>query len=412
MAQTKALTQKKKKIIFINRFFYPDHSATSQILSDLAFDAATEFDVTVITSRLIYDDPSARLQSSERIGGVNVKRVWSSRFGRGNIAGRAIDYISFYFTAASALWRLAIPGTVVVSKTDPPLISIVVAPVAKLRRAPLVNWLQDLFPEVASALNLRAVPRPVAALLRRLRNASLHTAQANVVLGTRMQKLLLDEGVPPSRIRIIHNWADGQEITPVVNSENPFRRAWGLERKFVVGYSGNLGRAHDFATILGAAESLRENPDIVFLFIGDGAQRAWVEAETQSRRLTNIRFRPYQPRERLAQSLSLPDVHLVSLNPSLEGLIVPSKIYGIAAAGRPVLFIGDPNGEIALLVQELESGLSIPVGASQDLAEVILLLSKNPAQCEMMGRRARTLFVSRFDRSKAVEKWLNLLRAC
>jgi hypothetical protein len=155
-----------------------------------------------------------------------------------------------------------------------------------------------------------------------------------------MANYLSSQGIPQSQITVIHNWADGQAIQPLAAENNPLRTEWQLQDKFVVGYSGNLGRAHEFTTILEAATQLIEDPQIVFLFIGSGPQKLWLEAEVNKRHLTNVLFKPYQPRECLGDSLTVPDVHLISLRPSLEGLMVPSKFYGIAAAGRPVLYLG------------------------------------------------------------------------
>jgi glycosyltransferase involved in cell wall biosynthesis len=400
----------QRKVVFVNRFFYPDHSATSQILTDLAFDLAREgLDVSVITSRLRYDDSAAKLPRLERVEGVTVQRIWTSSLGRANLTARALDYFTFYISVMWNLWRTADRDTVVIAKTDPPLLSLVVAPIAALRGARLVNWLQDLFPEVAGTLGMRLVRGPTLALLRFARNATLRSAHTNVVLGERMEELLRQQGISSNQIRIIPNWADGEHIRPLARDANLLRREWGLENKFVVAYSGNLGRAHEFETILDAADALAHRPEIAFLFIGGGAQRETVEREVVRRGLPNVMFKPYQPRERLSQSLGVADVHLVSLNPALEGLIVPSKFYGVAAAGRLTIFIGDPDGEIARILNATASGFTVPSGDAPRLAQLIVELAGDPAQCESMGARARSTFDERFDRKRGVLAWKNVL---
>ena len=143
------------RIIFINRYFHPDHSATSQILSDLAFALGKRGKlICVITSRQLYDAPEIRLPGRETISNVVVYRVWTSRFGQHNLVGRAIDYLTFYLSAAWTLWKVSRRGDIIVAKTDPPMLSVVTAPIARMRRANLVNWLQDLFPEVLEALDV------------------------------------------------------------------------------------------------------------------------------------------------------------------------------------------------------------------------------------------------------------------
>ncbi len=401
----------EKKVLFINRFFYPDHSATSQLLSDLAFDLVREgYQVEIVTSRLRYDDSTARLSKSETVNGVLVHRVWTSRFGRGNLAGRAIDYLTFYVTAAWTLFDRTDKNTIVVAKTDPPLISVVAAIVTKLRGALLVNWLQDVFPEVAAELGVKFMRGPVLALLKRIRNTTLRAAYMNVVLGTRMEQFIREEAGDDINIRVIPNWADGQALKPVPREENKLRSEWGLDGKFVVGYSGNLGRVHEFDTILGAAEILSHRDDIVFLFIGGGAQREVVENEANRRGLSSIAFRPYQPREQLSESLSAADVHLVSLNPKLEGLIVPSKFYGIAAVGRSSIFIGASDGEIATTVLTNNCGNSVEIGNYASLANSIVLLSEDSEYKKEQEYYARSIFETLYDRDKGLQQWVNIIR--
>jgi glycosyltransferase involved in cell wall biosynthesis len=397
------------KLFFVSRFFYPDHSATSQLLTDLACHLAqTEVGVTVVTSRQVYDNPDALMANRDLVRGVQIIRVWSSRFGRQRLWGRAIDYGTFYLGALWCLLRVVRAGDVVVAKTDPPLISVIAAVVTKLRGAVLINWIQDLFPEVASALAVQGagwLERP----LRALRNKSLMAARRNVVIGEGMAKRLRDEGIPSKNIRIIHNWADGLVIQPIDREKNGLRHEWNLDDKFVVGYSGNFGRAHEFGTILSAADLLRDLTQIVFLFIGAGAQLSSMRHEVESKQLRNVIFKPYQPRDQLSVSLSVPDIHVISLLPSLEGLIVPSKFYGIAAAGRPMLYIGDKKGEIAQLIKSAQCGFSVEVHQAEEAAAVISRLARDVAVCSRLGSHARMLFDQRFEKFYAERAWQRVI---
>jgi colanic acid biosynthesis glycosyl transferase WcaI len=355
---------KPARIILVNRFFYPDHSATSQLLSDLAFDqAAVGRDVHVVTSRQRYNDSAASLPQRESIRGVHVHRVWTSRLGGASLTGKAIDYVTFYLSSAGRLLRLVQAGDRLVAKTDPPLISVIVAWVARQRGAVLVNWLQNVFPEAAAALGVGGLDGRVAAWLGRLRDQSLRVACCNVVLGKRMAETLRRQGVPEAKIRMIPNWADGESIRPLGLGQSSLRAEWGLRGGFVVAYSGNLGRAHEFETVLEAAGRLRADCGIVFLFIGAGSRLVDLRRQIDEQGLRNFLFQPYQPRERLSQSLGAADVHLISLRPELEGLIVPSKFYGIAAASRATLYAGDPHGEIGSMVRRAERGVWLGVWA-------------------------------------------------
>ncbi|MGO9484238.1 MAG: glycosyltransferase family 4 protein [Rhodomicrobium sp.] len=412
------------KLLFVNRFFFPDHSATSQILSELAFALAGRgHQIEVITSVLSYDG-SRKLKRRETVRGVTVIRLPTSAFGRGKLLGRAVDYLTFYLAAFFCLmWRVR-RGDVVVAKTDPPLLSLLTAPVCRLKGAASVNWHQDLFPEVAEALGLgkSAAQKTVLSALHSLRNATLRNAGMNVAIGERMASRLLGLGVPERQICIIPNWASGGLVRPVARKDNALAKEWGLEDTFVAGYSGNLGRAHDIGTFLAAIAALERHAspgeggnyglarEIRWLFIGGGAQMEALKREVHERKLKSILFKPYQPQELLSESLSLADVHLISLRPQLEGLIVPSKYYGIAAAGRPAIFVGDPEGEIAKTIEQSETGFVVREGDGSGLASAILTLAREPGLASIQGERARALFEARFDFPIALEAWERVLR--
>jgi colanic acid biosynthesis glycosyl transferase WcaI len=398
------------KIILVNRFFHPDESATSQLLSDLAFAlAGAGHQVTAICSCQSYADPSAMFPAEELVEGVRILRVGSTRFGRGG-PGRLLDYASFLLGALLRVWQLVRPGDVLLVKTDPPMLSVPMSWIANIRKARQVNWLQDVFPEVALQLGVRGVAGPLHALLRSLRNRSLRAAAVNVVIGERMRLLLVENGVPSERVRVIHNWSDGTVIQPMDVESNPLRRDWMLESKFVVGYSGNMGRAHGFDTLLAAVRELASDSRIHFLFIGDGRQLERIREFAACHGTRNMTLQPFQPRERLALSLTVPDLHVVTLKPELEGLIVPSKVYGALAAGRPVLFIGDPEGEVAEIIGgRMQCGQAVRDGDVDSVVRIIRQLAEHQSILVAQGKVARSLFMEHYDKPLALRRWTELL---
>ncbi|HEY1796195.1 MAG TPA: glycosyltransferase family 4 protein [Stellaceae bacterium] len=395
-----------KRIIFVNRYFAPDHSATSQLLGDLAFHLAERGrDVSIITSRQRYDQPHAALPAAETIAGVRVHRVAATRFGRSRLFGRSLDYLSFWAAVGRAARTVAQPGDILVAKTDPPMLCVAARRAARRQGLILVNWLQDLYPEVGARLGVPLLGGPLGDRLMRLRDTALREAAANIAVSNRMAWRIRARGVAADRIHVIPNWCDDETIRPLPSHDNPLRREWGLEDRFVVGYSGNLGRAHEFETVVAAAELLRHAPRIVFLFIGDGRIDELRQRVGERGLEAQFRFAPYQDRDTLRHSLTLPDVHWLSLVPEVEGLIFPSKLYGIAAAGRPFIAVAAPDGEIAELTRQYGCGIVVEPDDASGFAAVLTRLSHDPAALVEMGDRARRMLDADFTRDHAFRRW-------
>lgn len=401
------------KVIFVNRFFYPDQSATSQILTDLAFFLAGEsHEVHVITGRKIIDGKVGRLRRTEIVNKVTVHRVGRLAVHSRGLVSRLLDFISFYWSGAIQLVRRATDHCIVVVETDPPLLSIWAWWLLRTRQVRIINWIQDVYPEVAIRFGVRFTRGRVGDFLVRLRDRSLRNAAANVVLGSRMAAYIESRGVPRASIRLIPNWVDDRAIHPVESGANPLRERWGLGNKFVVGYSGNLGRVHEFETVLAAAERLRGRHDLCFLFIGGGFLYARLQEELRRRSLDKLAiFMPYQDPSELANSLSVPDVHWVSLRPEFEGLIVPSKFYGIAAAGRGAIAITDGDGEIAHLVATHKCGAIIAPGDGAALADLLKMMIADPTLGAEWGRNARSMLSAHFSRTQALDRWSQLIQS-
>lgn len=399
--------------MFVNRYFHPDHSATSMLLGDLAFalSRAGEFDVSVITSRQRYDDAWQSLPPTDQVIGVKIWRVGGTRFGRQRLLARAVDYLSFHLASAWFVLRRCTSGDVIVAKTDPPLLSLSVGLAAALRGARRVNWIQDLFPEIASELGVQPLPSAAYGVLLRLRDRSLRGADANVVIGDRMAERLRQRAIQADRVAVIPNWVDSGWVRPVPAELNRKRAEWGLAGRFVVQYAGNLGRVHDVDTMLEAIKRLaRIAPRVVFLFVGGGAQRGALESAVRLEGLSNVVFKPYQPRSELAETLSVGDVHLVTLVPRLEGLVVPSKFYGVCSVGRPTIHVGDPDGEIGRIVARERIGFTVAEGDSDGLARAIVALESDAGLSAQFAHNARALAVEQLDKSIGVRRFTELLR--
>jgi colanic acid biosynthesis glycosyl transferase WcaI len=399
------------RFILINRFFHPDTSPTSLLLTDLASHlAGLGQEVQAIASARFYGNSRIRLARDEIWNGVRIHRVWAPPVGNTGVVSKLISFLFFYMGALGALLGSLSRGDVVIVKTDPPLIGVLVSWIARLRGARVVHWLQDLYPEVAQRATVRSLRWMPLSILRSLRNRSLRRSAACVVIGERMREQLLRSNIPEPLVEVIHNWADGEVVRPLEHADNSLRRAWGLEGKFVVAYSGNTGLVHGYQTLLDAAERLREFPSLLFLWIGGGGLYEQLRREVEARGLKNWRFEPHQPRERLAQSLGSADLHVAMLDPAFEGLVVPSKFYGIAAAGRPCLFIGNEDGEIARLIRQHDCGAVVKHGDAEAVVRAITDRMSDPGRARREGKQARSMFDRHFARPLALQRWEQLLQ--
>lgn len=405
---TPAPPDPRRRVVFVNRFYWPDHSATAQILTDLATGlAARGWDVTVVASRLRYEGGES-LVERETHDGVTIHRVATTRFGRGALAGRAIDYVSFYLAAMMAAVRILRRGDILVAKTDPPLLQVPLSLVSRLRGARQVNWMQDVYPELAVALGIRQLAGWPGRALTVLRSRSIRSSAATVAIGARMKEALIAAGAEPTQIIEIHNWGD-DAVLAAADDPAVLREAWGFSAKrLVVGYSGNLGRAHELDTMLAAARVLAaQAAPVDFLFIGGGALRDRLGVAD----LPNVSLRPYQPRAVLPRSMAVADLHWLSLQPELEGLIVPSKFYGAAASGRPILFIGDADGEVARLIRRHDCGWTFRPGEGAAVAALLGELAADRGMLAQRGRNARLMVRDNYSRAHGIAAWDTLLRA-
>jgi glycosyltransferase involved in cell wall biosynthesis len=396
------------KVLLLNQYFHPDLSATAQMLTDLAEDlAASGLEVTALATRGSYLGGGA-LPARDEHKGVAIRRLWATSLGKRSLVHRGLDYASFYASAALALATMP-RQDVVVALTTPPLIAAAGLVARSLRGSRLVYWVQDLYPEVAVAFGVMSPGSPAARLMGAVSRAVLSRADAVVALGEAMRERCVAAGARPDRTAVIPNWADGAAVRPVPHEENPLRAELAGDARCLVMYSGNMGRGHDLGTLLEAARRLRHRRDVAFLFQGDGARRA--EVERTAAGLSNLRLGPYQPRERLAASLSAGDLHLVSLDPPLGGLIEPSKLYGVMAAGRPALFVGPAGSEVARTLTREGCGAAFENGDAEGLSAAIAALADDPARREEMGRRAREALLARYDRRVATARFAELVRS-
>jgi glycosyltransferase involved in cell wall biosynthesis len=339
---------------------------------------------------------------------VEVIRVPSTSFDRSLLSRRALNYLTYMLQALRFGLRFSPRPDVVFCMTDPPMVADVALAVARRFDAPLVVVSQDIFPEVAVELR-RMENKFIVALLKVLVGFYLRRSDRVVAIGETMRRRLIDKGTPPERITVIPNWVDTSSVVPQPK-DNPWSREAGLADGFVVAHSGNVGHAQDLDSLIRAATFMRDLPDLKIAIIGSGAR--YMELVDLAERLEadSVTFLPYQPREVLSMSLSAADVHVVGLAKGLAGYVVPSRLYGIMAAGRPVVVAADEDSETAQLVAEVGCGVVVPPGRPELLAAVLRRAHAGEFDLHEMGRRGREFALRAADRSIAVERYRELLR--
>jgi glycosyltransferase involved in cell wall biosynthesis len=319
-----------------------------------------------------------------------------------------LDMVSFCLLS---LFRLLAGSRVdtTVFLTNPPLFSVIGPLIRKIRGGRFVYILMDVYPDVMVRAGMLKDGALMTKVLRWIARFPLVGADKVIVLGEDMRKVAIRSGASPEKIVTIRNWADPEAVYPVAHEENRLRREWGLDGKFVVEYSGNLGVSHFFDDLLAVAEALSDHDDIRFLVIGGGVRLKEVEKAMVSRGLANVLIRPYQDASDLAHSLSAADVHYVSLQNGFEGLVVPSKAYGIMAAGRPIIYQGAEDGEIARMVTEEGIGYVIPPGECKRLRDSILSLYRDKEDRIRIGTAARRVLEDKYSAAMGLAAYQKVL---
>jgi glycosyltransferase involved in cell wall biosynthesis len=400
---------KRPRVLFLNRSYWPDAEATGQLLTELCEDLTPKFNVTVIAGRPNANPSGAKYHSysTEVHRGVRIQRVWHTRFAKGKLPGRLMNYLSFLFGALSEAIFAKRPDIVVV-ESDPPLLCLIGWLVQMLRGTKLVVYLQDIHPDIAVALG--KIRNGV--LVRMLRKLMFHTyrrAERVIVLSRDMKDHLVASGVPAEKVAIIPNWIDTKKVRPV-KQDNPFRKCQGINGDFVVMYSGNLGLCQRLEDVVAAANHLRDRSDILFLLIGGGALKAGLEKQVADLGLENVRFLPYQPKSQISESLSAADVHLVPLDERVASYLMPSKLYGVLASATPLIAIAPENCELAEMTVEHDVGVLANPGEPESLAQAIAQLADDGWDLPEMGKRSRQLAESEFDRTQVTARFAKMLQ--
>jgi colanic acid biosynthesis glycosyl transferase WcaI len=394
------------RVLLLNLYYPPDTSATAKMAQTVVAALAEKHDVTVLCGRPSYDPTERRpwrLFQSERSGRVRIVRVGSSDYPRTQMKKRVFNYLSYVFLAVPR--ALFLPCDVVLAMTDPPFEGIVGAFVALLERKPYVYNIRDLYPDMAVG---GAIVKPglLARAWETLHRWALRRATRVVVLGEDMRHRILAKGVDPSAVVVVR---DGAEIppsdAPALDSE--VIRAIRGNLRFVLLHAGNLGFYGAWDTLLAGAASLAAD-GIGLVFVGDGAQRS--RLETAAANIPNIRFLPFFPGDKISSVLAAADAHIITVKRGLEGVVVPSKMYGILVAGKPIVAVAPCECDVVSLGAAKGFSISADPDDPAGFAQLVRQLSQNPAQLNEMARAALAA-APEYERSAELHKLLEIVEA-
>ena len=380
-------------ILVINQFFWPDTAATGQLLTDVTRAIDPKFHaVTVLCGASDYG--TVDTDSPPR---VKIVRLRGVPFSRGKI-GRVVSYASFFAGAAVRGVREPKPA-VVLTLTTPPLISLLGTLLTRLRGSRHFIWEMDLYPDIAVDLNLLKHRSIATRLISALADFSRNRADGIIALGDDMKARLVARGIPEDKILVAENWADGCEIRPAPFKDGPL----------VVHYSGTFGFAHEEDTIIAVMRQLRGDRRFRFVFAGGGARRETLEKLCRAEKIGTAEFRPYATRSELGPSLADGHVGLVTQIPETLGAVVPSKTYGIMAAGRPVLYIGPLGSTPARILESHGCGWRIEPGDAAGMVLLLKRLERDRGLVREAGALARRTFEKFYDRPIGVARILSIL---
>jgi len=393
---------------FVTRYFYPDESSGNSLLLSLVDKLSSNGfeDINVLTSNRI-SKSNTKLKKTAVKNNIKIRRLRALNPLIDKLYVRVFDYgifliNTFFFT----LFRIK-KDSVMITMSDPPMLSSVLGLACYLRGIKQIQWLQDVYPEITRSVGINL---PLFKSLKLLRNWSMKKAIANVVISNEMKKHFISEGINEEKITVIPNWTDEEEIYPIDIEKNKQYYNFASKDKFIIGYSGNFGVLHDFRILLESIKKVRSDNKIEFLFIGSGKRKIEIENFCIENKLENIQIFPFQKREILNQTLNIPDVHVVTLLENVSPFAYPSKIYGAMAAGKPIIFIGEKNCELFNFVESNAIGFSVENHDTKKLLDIILKLKNNDELRSEISRKTRKLFLSNYTFSISFDKWMKIVK--
>lgn len=399
-------------VLILNQYYAPDVASTGHLLHELAGDLAKQgFPVRVITCRPSYGPKETWVPCPlrENKDGVDVRRMITTRFSKDGMIGRGFNISTFFLPLLVRMLLTSRKNDVHLYTTNPPFLGVIGAVVSLFRRHRYVQLLHDSHPQVGVWVGKVRKGSLIERVWHRANRLMYKRAEQTIVLCEAAKTLVCETyGIPEDRVHVIHNWADPRELTPKPKAQSDFAKQHGLVEPFTVMYSGNLGLYYEFETVLKAAEILK-NENFRLVLVGSGGRRNWIAEEIKKRNLTNTLLLPYQPYEKLSDSLSASDAQLVTIARGIEGISFPSKLYSAMAVARPIIALSESWSEMRRIVEENKVGRWSEIGDADALVKVLREMMADRAACRAMGENARSTLEQKFTISVAAKAYGEVL---
>jgi len=409
--------QQKKQLALICQHFYPEMLSTGLFMTHIATGLVQKgWAVRVYCAKPSYQ-PDQENSNADPLPtehhGVEIIRVPTFGAARNSPPYRILNALTFLLGITCHLLRDHKKLLGILNTTNPPFLGIIAWLAKSCLGIPYLTIVHDVYPDVAVRLGVLSQNSPITWLWNRITQLILNQSTGLIVIGRDMAQLIRSKLKCPTdtSMALIPHWADPAMLYPVSKDENNFVNEHGLTDHFVIQYSGRLGRVHNLAPLIEAAQQLQDTPAL-FQFIGEGAKKAELEAKVQQMGLTNVQFLPYQPYEALATSISAADLAVVALQENCNGVSVPSKTYGILACARPVLALMSLESEIGQMVGETDCGVVLENSTGDSIAQKVRSLMDHPDLLNQMGTNAYRAFERNYTLDKALERYDSFIREC
>lgn len=401
----------KSKVIVVSELYFPEENATGFILTKIAEGLATWFPVSVVCGQPNYFARGIRAPRHEIHNKVYIRRCKSTTFNKNNIFLRLINSVTISVSILSNLLSQCKSGDLVLVVTNPPLLPFFALLACKIKKATCILLIHDVYPEALIVTDILSTDGLLSKSLSVLTSFLYRGVDKIIVLGRDMHELVLKKLHGHSeKIVIIPNWADVDTVQPADRASNKLLHQLNLLDKFVVLYVGNMGRTHGLESLVESAKALSQE-NIYFLFIGDGAKKNWVEDYKRQNDLKNIIVLPPRPRSEQSIFLNACDIAIISFIPGMSGISVPSRMYNIMAAGKPILAVADKDSELARVVIEEQLGVVVQPGDSVALMQAILDLARNKTQLNEMGRRASVVVNAKYSFNHSIQQYKKVVES-